>query len=210
MNASRLPKSTPDDDTPLLEPVPGPVAHARVERHWFGVPARFVLLCLACAALGAAAGLFATGNWGWGIVNLLLAAVFAGGLGEAARQGRKLLPEQSVQLAADRRAQAATAAQVWRTRAETSLTRWRLRSRLDQLEIERPPLLQALGAAVHGGDRKAEKIARQRLDELDERRRQLETELDLHIAGAEERIRRARLPVQPTLRVRRNQNVENG
>jgi hypothetical protein len=201
MNASRLPNDQPGDELPPLESVPGPVVHERVERRWFGVPARFVLLCLGCAGVGAAIGLLATGNWAWGIVLLLLAAIFFGALSEAARQGRRLLPAQSGRLAADGRAQAATAAEVWRTRAGTSLARWRIRSRIDQLELERPAALQALGDAVRRSDKDAQKKAQQRLDELDEQRTQLEAELEQELAGAEERIRRARLPVQETLMV---------
>ena len=203
MNASRLPNDT-GDELPPLETVPGPVVTAHVERTWFGLPARFVLLCLACAGLGAAVGLFATGSWGWGIVALLLAAVFFAGLSEAVRQGRRLLPEQSGRLAADGRAQAATAAEIFRTRAGTSLARWRIRSRIDQLELERPQALQELGEAVRNKDKEAQAKAQQRLDELDEKHIQLEAELERELAGAEERIRQARLPVQETLTVAPN------
>lgn len=201
MGASRLPENTPADERPPLESVPGPVARQRVERHWFGVPARFVLLCLGCAALGAAVGLFASGSWAWGIVTLLLAIVLFAALSEAARQRGGLWPEQSSRLAAGGRAQATTAAEVWRTRFETSVTGWRTRARLDELELARGPALRALGEAVHRGDKAAEQEARRRLKELDEQQRQLEEELEQLRAGAEERIRLARLPVQETLMV---------
>jgi membrane protein implicated in regulation of membrane protease activity len=207
MNASRLPSNT-HDERPPLEPVPGPIARQKVERHWFGVPARFVLLCLLCAAFGAAVGLFATGSWAWGTVMLLLAIVFFAALSEAARQRGRLLPEQSARIAADRRAHAATAAEVWRARLEASMTRWRTHSRLDQLELERPAVLQALGEAVHRKDKTAEQAARQRLDELDEQKRVLEAGLDAQLSGAEERIRLARLPVQETLLVAPNEPAD--
>jgi hypothetical protein len=205
MNASRLPNDPPGDELPPLEPVPGPVTRERVERRWFGIPARFVLLCLACAGLGAAVGLFATSSWAWGVVALLLSAIFFAALTEAVRQGRRLLPEQPGRLAADRRAQAVTAAEVLRARAGTSVARWRIRSRIDQLELARPAALQALGDAVRRADKDAQKAAQQRLDELDEERQRLETELDQELSGAEERIRRARLPVQETMMVAPNE-----
>jgi hypothetical protein len=205
MNASRRPDDTRVDEPPLLEPVPGPVVRERVERRWFGVPARFVLLCLGCAGIGAAIGLFATGSLAWGVVAVLVAVVCFAALNEAVRQGGSLLPEQSGRLAADGRAQAATAAEILRTRAETSLARWRISSRIGQLDLERPIALQTLGEAVRSGDKEAEKNAQQRLDELDEQRQQLQAELDRHLTGAEERIRRARLPVQETMMVAPNE-----
>jgi hypothetical protein len=201
MNASRLPESTPADERPPAEFVPGPVARQHVERRLFGLPARYALLVLGCAAFGAAIGLFATGSSAWGVVALLLALIFFAALAEGVRQGRTFWPEQSGRLAAEGRAQAATAAEVWRTRLETSVSRWRTQSRLDELDFERAPLLQALGRAVHDGDKAAEKSARRRLDELDEERRRVEQQLAERLSGAEERIRLARLPVQETLMV---------
>lgn len=189
------------DESPLTETVHGPVVREQLEPHWFGVPARFVLLCLGCAALGAAIGLFVASAWGWGVAALLVALVAFGVLREAVRQKGRLLPEQSVRLASDGRAHALTAAEVWRTRLQTSLTNWRTRSRLDEVEVARAPALQELGAAVRRGDRRAANEASRRLDELDERERSLAADLELQVARANERIRLARLPVQATIMV---------
>jgi hypothetical protein len=193
------------DESPLTETVPGPVVREQVEPRWVGVPARFVLLCLGCAALGAAVGLFAASAWGWGVALLVVAVIAFGALGEAVRQKGSLLPAQSVRLASDGRSQAATAAEVWRARIETSLTNWRTRSRLDEVELARAPALQELGAAVRSGDRRAANEASRRLDELDERERSLEHELERQVAQAKDRIRRARLPVQETVMVSPNE-----
>lgn len=202
MNASRRPTNEPlADEIPPLEPVPGPVAHQRVESRWLGVPARFFLLCLGCAAFGAAIGLFATGSWAWGVVALLVAAVVFGALSQAVREHGAIWGERPPRLAADGRAQAATAAEVWRTRLDASLARWRTRSRLDQLEREQDVLLQALGEGVWRGDSRAEREARLRLETLEQERKRLEDELDSRLAGAEERIRLARLPVEDTVMV---------
>jgi hypothetical protein len=188
-------------DLPLLETVPGPVVRESVERHWLGIPARFVLLCLGFAALGAAVGLFATGSWAWGIVLLLPAIIVLAALGAATRRTGGVWMRHSSRLAADGRAHAATTAEVWRARLDTALTRWRSRSRLDAIEVERGPALQALGDAVWRGDRLAERGARRRLVELEEEAKRIEDELAERLAGADERIRRARLPVQETLMV---------
>ena len=138
----------PVADLPLVETVPGPVVQESVERRWLGLPARFVLLCLGFAALGGAIGLFATGSWGWGIGMLVLGAILLAALGEATRRSADVWAQHSSRLAADGRAHAATAAEVWRTRLDTALTRWRTRSRLDAITYDRGPALQALGEAV--------------------------------------------------------------
>ena len=195
----------PADESPPLETVPGPVVHESVERRWLGMPARFALLCLGFAALGAAIGLFATGNWAWGVVLLLVAGIVLAALGEATRRSADLWVQHSSRLAADGRAHAATAAEVWRTRLDATLTRWRTRSRLDTLEFERKPALQALGEAVWREDQDAEREARQRLVELEEEAKRAESELADRLAGADERIRKARLPVQDTLMVTPNE-----
>jgi hypothetical protein len=191
----------PAGDLPPLETVPGPVVHGSAERRWLGMPARFVLLCLGFAAFGAAIGLFATGSWAWGIVALLLAAIVLIALAEATRRSADVWARHSSRLAADGRAHAATAAEVWRTRLDSTVTRWRTRSRLDAIAVERGPALQALGDAVWRSDSDAEREARQRLVELEQEKKRIEDELAEQLAGADERIRRARLPVQETVMV---------
>jgi membrane protein implicated in regulation of membrane protease activity len=190
---------------PPLETVPGPVVHESVERRWLGLPARFVLLCLGFAAFGAAVGLFATGSLAWGIVLLLLAIILLAALGEATRRSADVWAQRSSRLAADGKAQAATAAEVWRARLDATLDRWRTRSRLDAIADERRPALQALGGAVWRGDPKAEREARQRLVELEQEEKRIQDELAERLAGADERIRQARLPVQETLMVTPNE-----
>jgi hypothetical protein len=162
-------------------------------------PARFVLLCLGFAALGAASGLFAAGRWTWGILAAVVAAIVLAALAEAAR--RELPRERT----AEGSALAASEAEVWRARLDSRLTRWRIRSRLDALELERGPALRALGDAVWRRDPSGEREARRRLAELERERRDLEAELARRLAAAEERIRRARLPLQETLGVAPNE-----
>jgi len=193
-------------ELPALETVPGPVVHESVERRWLGLPARFVLLCLGFAAFGAAIGLFATGSWAWGIVMLLLAVILLVALGEATRRGGGLWAEHSSRLASDGRAHASSAAEVWRTRLDSAVTRWRTRSRLDAISYERAPALQALGEAVWSDDEPAQRRARERLMDLEQERKRIEDDLAARLAGADERIRRARLPVQETIMVTPNED----
>jgi len=192
-------------DLPPAETVPGPVVRESVERRWLGLPARFVLLCLGFAAFGAAIGLFATGSWAWGIAMLLLAIILLAALGEANRRNAGIWAQHSSRLAADGRSHAATTAEVWRTRLDARVNRWRTRSRLDAISVERGPALQALGDAVWRGDELAEQQARQRLVALEQEGKRIEDELAEHLADAEKRIRQARLPVQETLMVTPNE-----
>jgi hypothetical protein len=166
---------------------------------------RFVLLCVACAAVGASVGLFATGSWAWAVVSLFVAVLVLGTLAAAVRQGRALWPEASGRLAADGRSHATSGAEVWRARLEAGVARWRTRSRLDAVETERRSGFRALGEAVWQDDGATEREARQRLTELDLEQERLETELAERLADAEQRIRRARLPVQETLMVTPNE-----
>lgn len=194
-----------EDQAPLTETIPGPVVQEHVEPRWLGVPARFFLLCLACAAFGAAIGLFAASAWGWGVAALLVGLVACGALREAVRQKGGLLSERHVLLAAGGREQAVTTAEVWRTKLETSLANRRTRARLEEAQLARGPALRDLGAAVRNGDRRAANEASRRLDELDEHERSLEEELELQIAQAQQRIQLARLPVQETVMVTPNE-----
>lgn len=152
------------------------------ERRRFEAPERFVLLCLGFSSFGAAIGLFAAGSWAWGIVLLLVAGIFLTAL-----------------CVAERRGQAAAAAEVWRTRLGSTIARWHSRSRLDALDVDRRPALRALGEAVWRADTTAEQEARLRLVGIEEERKRVEDELAVQLAGAEERIRRARLPVGDTV-----------
>jgi hypothetical protein len=192
-------------ELPLLETVPGPVVRESVERRWLGLPARFVLLCLGFAAVGAAIGLFATGSWGWAIGLLILALILLAALGETTRRSADEWAQHSSRLASDGRAHAATAAEIWRTKLDTAVNRWRTRSRLDAIDVERGPALQALGKAVWRGDKLGERQARQRLVELEQEAKRIEDELAERLAGADERIRKARLPVQDTVMVAPNE-----
>jgi hypothetical protein len=137
--------------------------------------------------------------------GVLLAAILLAALGEATRRSGDVWLERSSRLAADGRAHAATTAEVWRTRLDAAVNRWRTRSRLDAIAVERGPALQALGDAVWRGDSTAEREARQRLVDLEQEGKRIEDELAERLAGADVRIRKARFPVQETVMVTPNE-----
>jgi hypothetical protein len=134
-------------------------------------------------------------------VLLILAVILLAALSEATRRSGDLWAQRSSRLATDGRAHAASTAEVWRARLDSSVSRWRTRSRLDAVELQRGPALQSLGEAVWRGDETAEQAARKRLVELEQERKRIEDDLAEQLAGADERIRRARLPVQDTMMV---------
>ncbi len=190
------------EELPPVETTPGPVAVSRVEPRWLGIPASLFLLCLGFAALGAAVGLFAAGRWPWGLVLAGAAVLLLLGWAELTRQRpRSELTRRSALALADGRSRATTAAEVLRARAGATLHRRRTQTALGLLEQERGVILRELGTAVWSGDGAAEERSRKRLEELDERRAAVERELAERLAGAEERIRRAQIPVEATMMV---------
>ncbi len=194
----------PDARPPRPEDAPTPMTVQRVEPRWLGVPAPLLLLCIGTAALGGAIGLFAAGHWPWGLVLLGLALLLLGSYSELSFTQSELGRRSSV-LVAGGRERVASAREIWRARLEGTLHRRRVESELRLIEDDRRQLLQELGRAVYAGDAAAEARARTRLRELDERRVRIERELEERQAEREERIRRARLPVDETMVVAPNE-----
>lgn len=124
----------PTGDRPAFETVPEPVVvHEVVERGRLGTPARFVLLWLGFAALGASVGLFATTSWVWAVVFLLLAVALLAALAEAMRDGADGV-------------RVATAVEVSRTRLDASVSRRRPRSRQGDEAAEQSARRRLVGA----------------------------------------------------------------
>ena len=190
--------STVSAAVPPNETGPVPVSLQRSEPHWFGVAPPQLLLAVAGIAFVFAVVLFATGHWPYGLILLGAAALLLAAFLESARRR----PESGVTRASvDARARARSSWETLRARQVATAEARRTKSALLLLESDRRSALQDLGAAVHAQDATAEATARERLAGLDARETELRTQLDAALGEADERIRKARLPVQETVMV---------
>jgi hypothetical protein len=187
--------STVPAHVPLDETGPVPVALQRSEPHWFGVAPPQLLLAIAVVALVFSLVLFALGHWPYGLILLGVGALLLAAFLEAARRR----PDSTVTRASvDARERARSSWQTLLARQAATAEARRIRSALLVLDSDRRGALQELGIAAHARDATAEAGARARLEELDARETVLHAELAETLGEADEKIRRARLPVQET------------
>ena len=187
--------STVPAHVPLDETGPVPVALQRSEPHWFGVAPPQLLLASAVVALVLAIVLFALGHWPYGLILLGVGALLLAAFLEAARRH----PDSTVtRKSVDARERARSSWQTLLARQTAAAEARRIRNALLVLDSERRSALHELGVAAHARDAAAEAGARARLEELDARETALHAELAETLGTADERIRRARLPVQET------------
>jgi hypothetical protein len=173
----------------------GVVATERSEPHWFGVAPPQLLLAIATVALVASLVLFALGHWPFGLILLGVGALLLAAFLEAARRH----PDSTVTRASvDARERARSSWQTLLARQAATAEARRTKNALLLLDSDRRSAFQALGAAAHAQDATAESAARARLEELDVQETALNAELAETLGTADERIRRARLPVQET------------
>jgi len=190
--------STVQAAVPANETGPVPVSLQRSEPHWFGVAPPHVLLAVAGITFVFAIVLFATGHWPYGLILLGAAALLLAAFLEAARRR----PDSGVTRASvDARERARSSWETLRARQIATVEARRIQSALLLLESDRGRALQDLGAAAHGQDATAEGAVRERLAELDAHEAELRTRLEAALGEADERIRKARLPVQETMMV---------
>jgi hypothetical protein len=190
--------STVQAAVPPNETGPVPVSLQRSEPHWFGIAPPHVLLATAAIAFVLAIVLFATGHWPYGLILLGGAALLLAAFLEAARRR----PDSGVTRASfDARERARSSWETLRARQAATVEARRIQSALVQLESDRGRTLQDLGAAAHVGDAAAEAAVRARLGELDAPEAELRARLDATLGEADERIRKARLPVEDTMMV---------
>jgi hypothetical protein len=183
---------------PPNETGPVPVSLQRSEPHWFGIAPPHVLLAVAGIAFVFAVVLFATGHWPYGLILLGAAALLLAAFLEAARRR----PDSGVTRASiDARERARSSWETLRARQVATVEARRIQSALLLLESDRRSALLDLGAAAHARDATAETAVRERLAELDAHETELRTRLDGALGEADERIRKARLPVQETMMV---------
>ena len=189
------PGSTVRELVPPDETGQVPVSLQRTEPHWFGVAPPQLLLSVGVIALVFALVLFATGHWPYGLILLGAAALLLAAFLEAARRR----PQSGVTRAsADARERARSSWETLRARQVAAAEARRVQGALLLLESDRRQALQELGAAAHAGDSTAEAAGRARLTELDTLEARLRAELDEALGEADEKIRKARLPVQET------------
>jgi hypothetical protein len=187
--------STVRAQVPADETGPVPVALQRSEPHWFGVAPPQLLLAIAAVALVLALVFFALGHWPYGLILLGVGALLLAAFLEAAwRHPDSTVTRRSVAV----RERARSSWQTLLARQVATAEARRIQSALLQLDSDRRSALQELGAAAHARDATVEAGARARLEELDARETALHAQLAETLGAADERIRRARLPVQET------------
>jgi hypothetical protein len=187
--------STVREQVPPNETGQVPVSLQRSEPHWFGVAPPQLLLSVGVIAFVFALVLFATGHWPFGLILLGAAALLLAAFLEAARRR----PQSGLTRASvDARERARSSWETLRARQAAAAEVRRVQSALLLLESDRRRALEELGAAAHAGDSAADSAARARLTELDALETRLRAELAEALGEADERIRKARLPVQET------------
>ncbi|MEN3340995.1 MAG: hypothetical protein V7644_399 [Actinomycetota bacterium] len=189
-------------ELPPAETGPVPVSLSRAETRWFGLPPALLLLAAAATSFLLAVVLFATGHWPYGLILLGVAALLLAAFLELVR--RRPHPAAG-RTGSDVRERAGSAWEAWRARTAVSAEARRVQGRLMMLEAERRAALLELGEAAYGGDGAGETSVRGRLAALDLEGEALRRRLQEQLEQAEERIRKARLPVQETVMVMPNQ-----
>jgi hypothetical protein len=185
-------------EVPPDETDPVPVHVQRAETHWFGVTPPHLLLGVATAVSVFAIVLFVVGEWPYGLILLGIGALLVAAFLEAARRR----PSSTLtRTSTDARERARSMLETYRARSAATAEARRAQSRLLMLDSERRSALLELGAAAHARDSSAEAGVRARLDELDRREAELRAGLASSLQEGEERIRKARLPVQETMMV---------
>ncbi len=190
--------STVRADIPASETGPVPVSMQRSDPHWFGVAPPHLLLGTAAIVFVVALVLFATGHWPYGLILLGVASLLVAGFLEAARRR----PDSNMTRATvDARERARSSWETLRVRQLAAAEARRSQNALLVLESDRRAALQELGAAAYSGDAGAEQAARSRLGEIEANEAELRARLEAALSEADERIRKARLPVQETVMV---------
>ncbi|HEY7003589.1 MAG TPA: hypothetical protein VH281_04855 [Gaiellaceae bacterium] len=138
--------------------------------------------------------LLVAGQWAWGIVALLGAAVvFLATRTEERRAASHAVRRLGARLTASRESFAA------RSRGHVDL--FRARRERAELEGEKTRVFQALGAAVFYQDRAGTKSAKAAAREVVDRTTAKEAEIQALITQTEERVQRAQEGVRPTERL---------
>jgi hypothetical protein len=196
--SARRTDATERAELPPDETGPVPVSIMHSEPHWFGVTPPSFLLGVALVAIVVAIALFAVGSWPSGLILLGVGALLLAVYFETARRRRHSFVAR---VSADVRERAGSGWESLRVRSLVSMEMRRIHGELLVLRSQRRDLFLALGEATHRGDEAAAEAAQARLAELDAREAELEAAREAQLAEAGERLRRAKLSVQETMRV---------
>jgi len=197
---------TKDEDETKVEEVPphettaAPVNVSVATPHYFGVTPPMLLFGTATAALAVALALAILTHWVealiLAVVSLLLLALF---VGIARRRPETTLARVSA-TAVDRvRERTAWMVELMSVRTAVGRELSRLRNDLFALSRVREERLRDLGAAVYAEDKETTQALTDEIRRLDETVQEKEAEMHAVAEAAEERIRKGRLSVQPTL-----------
>jgi signal transduction histidine kinase len=197
---------TDDTDDTRVEQVPphettaAPATVSVAQPHYFGVTPPMLLFGTATATLAIAVALAILAHWVAALVlaalSLLLLALF---VGVARRRPDTPLARASATAADRLRERTAWMLETISVRSTSARELGRLRAQLRALAAQRETRLHELGAAVYAGDEQATQVLTDELRRLDEAAQGKEAEMQAVAEAADERIRRARLRVQPTL-----------
>jgi zinc-ribbon domain len=173
---------------PLAADAPSTAAYeAPRRRSWTHDP---LVLVAVLIGVGAAI-LFVGGEWVWGLVMLLLAAVvFLAGRETDRRAARRQLVAFGARFSAHRG--------VFSARSRGQLELFRARREMAELEAQRGRWYADLGRAVFEEDEAGSEAAKNALGGLSERIQAKEAEIHTLIEQTDERVRRAQAGVAPT------------
>src|SRR3989442_6202088 len=197
---------TEDEDATKVEKVPphetsaAPINVSVAVPHYSGVTPPVLLFGTATATLAVAVALAILTHWLaaliLAVVSLLLLALF---VGIARRRPDTTLARVSA-TAVDRvRERTAWMVELMSVRTVAGRELSRLRNELFALSRAREERLRDLGAAVYAEDEEATQTLTDEIRRLDETAQEKEAEMHAVAEAAEERIRKGRLSVQPTL-----------
>ena len=187
---------------PAHEPGGTPVAEYAAEPHLFGVTPAAASLALGTGALAVGILLLLLGSTVVGIVLVVAGVVLLALFLVSARRRKSRVAQAAARGLGAVRERAGYYALTFRTAAGAQRELTRRRHAIVRLGDERRRLLADLGEAAYARDEARASSVRRALERVDAELAEHEREMARVAAEANERVRRARLQVQPTETVR--------
>lgn len=181
---------------PVSDTAAEPVSFSRIEPQWFGVTPPTFLFGVAVAMVVIAGVLLAGGNIAFGLIFLGVGALGLAFFVEISRRRRNSL---LTRVTADVRERAGITWESLRVRSSVAVESRRVHAELAAIRSQHRDALLALGEATHRGDKDAGAEAKKLLADLEERETDLQTQLQVQVEEAGERIRQVKLSVSKTV-----------